>query len=83
METQSIHIFTSLSTLIALQVPVRAPGQRPTLQLISHWQDDMGAQVQEGVGDGQWEVELIGKADYQLCAHLEAGENIFPDCGFC
>lgn len=43
----------------------------------------MGAQVQERVGDGQWEVELIGKADYQLCAHLEAGEKIFHDCGIC
>lgn len=53
------------------------------MQLISRRQDDVGAQVRDRVGGGQWEVERIGKADYPLCAHLEAGEKIFPDCGIC
>lgn len=86
METQHIHIFTSLITLIALQVLTSVPSWRPTLQLISllhHWQVDIGAQAREGLDDGQWEVELIGKRDYRLCEHPDTKEKIFPDCSIC
>ena len=61
-DTQSIHIFTPLITLRALQVLTRTPGRWPTLQLtclLHPWQVDIGVQVREEVDDGQWEMELI------------------------
>lgn len=64
----------------------RAPGWWPAPQLISllhHWQVAIGAQVGEGIDDGQREVELIGERDYRLCTHPEAKQEIFPGCELC
>ena len=64
------------------------PGPRRTAHSAAHllatsltrW---LGAQVGEGVDDGQWEVELIGERDYRLYAHLKAEEKIVSDSGIC
>lgn len=85
METQRIHIFTSLSTPTALQVLSRAPGDDPlhsslpAIPLTSSYRDP----GQGRVDDGQWQVELIGERGYRLSAHLEAEEEMFPDGGIC
>lgn len=78
-ETQSIHIFTFLITMTALQVLTRSPTAVPCCDS-SHLYivDKLILSSLWGKGGGQEEVEPIGERDCWLCVHLEAAEEISP-----
>lgn len=84
MATQSIHIFTFLITLTALQVLTRSQAAVPRCDS-SHLYtvDKLIWRPMWGKGGGQWAVEAIGERDHWLCVHLEAAEEISLDRGLC
>lgn len=59
METQRIHIFTSLSTPTGLQVLSRAPGRRPTPQLTPCYTTDKFISGPRS-GTGRWRTMASG-----------------------
>lgn len=84
METQSIHIFTFLITLTALQVLTRSQAAVPCCDS-SHLYtvDKLILRPMWGKGGGQWAMETVGERDWWLCVHLEATEGISLDRGLC
>lgn len=84
MEAQSIHIFTFLITLTALQVLTRSQAAVPCCDS-SHLYtvDKLILRPMWGNGGGQWAMEAVGERDCWLCVHLEATEEISLDRGLC